>query len=132
MWKSWPLQNQLKHLHKRQGVQNVLLPKKAPAESYIYPLLNIMEKRAFPKGNYFAPKGIIKNIAEFPQDLSPGSLIQSCFLGVVSPNCILCLEIKTFLRNKCYCCHMGDLALKMLCEGLFLALSWLWPLPPPS
>lgn len=91
------------------------LPKKATAESYIYPPSNLMGKESLSQGNYFAPKGIIKYKTEFPQDFSPGGHMQSCFSSMVSPSCILCLEISVLLRKKCYCSSSHTGGLRTLC-----------------
>lgn len=102
------------------------LPKKPTAESYIYPPSNLMGKESLSQGNYFAPKGLIKYKTEFPQDFSPGGHMQSCFFSMVSPSCILCLEISVFLRKKCYCGSSRTGGLRTLCpqEALLKARSW--------
>lgn len=97
-----------------------------------------MGKESLPQGNYFAPKGIIKYKAEFPQDFSLGARMQSCFSGMVSPGWILCLGISVILRKKCYCCrsHTGELltlctqdALWSCVPGIMLALALAPALP---
>lgn len=119
-----------------QCVQDGLLPKKATAKSYIYPLSNTMETESPSQGNYFAPKGIIKDIAELPQYVSHGGQVRSCFSAWY--HLVVFYDWKSqhswgknVIAAAVTQVSSSQFALRMLCEDLFLALHWLQPSPQP-
>lgn len=121
--KPWPLQNQLKHLHRHQRVQDGPSPKKATAESYIYLLSNIMEKESLSQSNYIASKGITKYIAEFEPWRPDVKLLLGhdvTQLYFMFGNLSVPVE-ETLFTTAVARVSSSHLALVMLCEGLLLA-----------